>query len=86
MSYPQDVSDAIAKVEAGSSPYLKVVISEGSGGNPPAGKQMTMHYTGTLTDGKKFDSSRDKGRTFSFELGAGRVIKGWDEGVATMKK
>lgn len=57
----------------------------GTGTEAKAGKMVSVHYTGTLTDGKKFDSSLDRGQPFSFALGAGQVIKGWDEGVAGMK-
>jgi FKBP-type peptidyl-prolyl cis-trans isomerase FkpA len=57
----------------------------GTGAEAVAGKTVEVHYVGTFPDGEGFDSSRSRGRPFSFQLGAGRVIKGWDEGVAGMK-
>ena len=60
-------------------------LVEGKGDSAKPGQTVTVHYTGWLTDGKKFDSSKDRGRPFSFPLGQGRVIKGWDEGVQGMK-
>jgi FKBP-type peptidyl-prolyl cis-trans isomerase len=60
-------------------------LAKGTGAVAKAGSQVKVHYTGWLTDGKKFDSSLDRGTPFEFKLGAGMVIKGWDEGVAGMK-
>jgi FKBP-type peptidyl-prolyl cis-trans isomerase FkpA len=60
-------------------------IAEGAGATAKAGDQVSVHYTGWLTNGQKFDSSRDRNQPFRFGLGARRVIRGWDEGVQGMK-
>ena len=60
-------------------------LKVGTGAEAVAGKTVSVHYTGWLTDGKKFDSSLDRGQPFEFQLGAGQVIQGWDKGVAGMK-
>ena len=63
--------------------YVEIV--EGTGPRPKPGDTVNVHYTGWLKDGTKFDSSVDRGQPFEFAIGRGRVIRGWDEGVASMK-
>ncbi|EGG21276.1 FKBP-type peptidylprolyl cis-trans isomerase [Cavenderia fasciculata] len=66
---------------------VEILIKKiGSGVKPPVGSSVNVHYVGRLTNGTVFDSSRKRGAPFSFKLGAGQVIKGWDEGVAQMSK
>jgi FKBP-type peptidyl-prolyl cis-trans isomerase len=81
-------ADAFAETgtsQSAGSGLSHIELVEGTGPAAAAGQQVTVHYTGWLTDGTKFDSSRDRGQPFSFRLGAGQVIRGWDEGVAGMK-
>jgi peptidylprolyl isomerase len=78
---------SVAGIEAvtNASGLKSWVVKPGTGPAPARGQTVQVHYTGWLQDGTKFDSSLDKGRPFSFVLGAGEVIAGWDEGVAMMK-
>eukprot|EP00039_Didymoeca_costata_P024774 m.11436 g.11436 ORF g.11436 m.11436 type:complete len:400 (+) comp4440_c0_seq1:38-1237(+) len=78
-----DKSEAIDL--CGDKSILKTILKEGDGESPKTGHEVTCHYTGTLLDGTKFDSSRDRNDPFKFTIGQG-VIQGWSEGVATMKK
>lgn len=73
------------KMEKTASGLQYVDTKVGTGASPKTGQTAVVHYTGWLLDGKKFDSSKDRGQPFTFAVGRGQVIKGWDEGVATMK-
>lgn len=64
----------------------KTDLVVGTGAEATSGKRVTVHYVGTLTNGSKFDSSRDRDEPFDFVLGRGQVIKGWDEGVLGMRE
>ena len=64
---------------------LMETMRAGTGAEAKAGDRVTVHYVGSLTNGKKFDSSRDRGQGFKFTLGRGEVIQGWDNGVAGMR-
>ena len=75
----------VSKVKTTASGLKYEVLKEGTGDVAKAGQHVTVHYTGWLTNGTKFDSSVDRGQPFDFTLGEGQVIKGWDEGVAGMK-
>ncbi|XP_058093441.1 70 kDa peptidyl-prolyl isomerase-like isoform X1 [Magnolia sinica] len=73
--------------EIGNQGLKKKLVKEGQGWETPEnGDEVEVHYTGTLLDGTQFDSSRDRGTPFKFKLGEGQVIKGWDQGIKTMKK
>jgi FKBP-type peptidyl-prolyl cis-trans isomerase FkpA len=80
-SGPPPVSETPRQLPGGLQ-YIDVVV--GSGGEARAGQNVSVHYTGWLTSGQKFDSSRDPGKSFGFRLGGGQVIQGWDQGVVGM--
>ena len=83
VTYPgMATTTPVVKTEDGLG-YIDMVT--GTGASPQAGDKVHVHYTGYFTDGRKLDSSVDRGKPFTFTLAAGQVIKGWDEGVATMK-
>jgi FKBP-type peptidyl-prolyl cis-trans isomerase FkpA len=83
MSFQEAGAKGSEVTTASGLQYIDLVV--GTGAIAEAGQTVTVHYTGWLENGKKFDSSVDRGQSFSFPLGAGRVIKGWDEGVKGMK-
>ncbi len=80
-----NMTDNTEKTVTTDSGLKYVELKEGDGATPQTGQTVVVHYTGTLEDGKKFDSSRDRNSPFQFKIGVGQVIKGWDEGVGTMK-
>lgn len=80
---PMNPTNAAGAVKTATG-LTYLITHKGTGRKPNAGETVVVHYTGTLTNGTKFDSSRDRGEPFSFKLGAGQVIKGWDEGIAQL--
>ena len=82
---PKEVKKSGVKIVTTASGLKYSDLVVGKGASPVAGKKVKVHYTGTLENGRKFDSSVDRNEPFSFVIGVGQVIPGWDEGVMTMK-
>jgi peptidylprolyl isomerase len=80
---PMSINNPVATKTASGLIYM--VTKQGTGAQLKAGDEVIVHYTGLFTDGRMFDSSRDRGEPLSFRLGAGRVIKGWDEGLQLLR-
>lgn len=85
MQFAQKLGVDPAAMTKSASGLLTRELVPGTGAEAQPGKEVTVHYTGWLPDGTKFDSSKDRNEPFVFRLGAGMVIRGWDEGVAGMK-
>lgn len=81
--YPGEKTTLEKQMSASGLSFIE--ITPGSGPSPTSSDKVTVHYTGYLSDGKKFDSSVDRGKPFTFTIGVGQVIRGWDEGVMSMK-
>lgn len=85
LTYARELDvDLTAMTKQPSGLYMQD-LTTGTGAEATSGKQVSVHYTGTLPDGHKFDSSRDRNEPIAFKLGTGQVIAGWDEGIAGMK-
>jgi len=84
---PEESSQPVTKIESieSSADLKKEVLVPGSGKTAEIGNMAVVHYTGTLLDGAKFDSSLDRGQPFSFTLGSGQVIQGWEQGILGMR-
>ncbi|MCL1472582.1 FKBP-type peptidyl-prolyl cis-trans isomerase [Argonema antarcticum] len=85
MSSAENVNPGNEETVTTPSGLKYIDLVPGTGATPKTGQTVIVHYTGTLEDGTKFDSSRDRNEPFSFPLGQGRVIKGWDEGISNMR-
>jgi peptidylprolyl isomerase len=82
---PAPVSEVAGDTITTASGLKYIMLHEGTGAKPTPGKSVSVHYTGYLTDGSKFDSSVDRGQPISFAIGKGQVIQGWDEGIMLLK-
>ena len=79
--FKNEMKDRFPDALQTESGLMYIIEKDGNGTHPEKGQTVSVHYTGTLVDGSKFDSSRDRDKPFEFPIGAGRVIKGWDEGI-----
>jgi FKBP-type peptidyl-prolyl cis-trans isomerase len=80
------IAEKFPNAQKTASGLMYIVTKQGEGGSPTMGTRVTVNYEGRFLDGMKFDSSADRGGPFTFTAGIGKVIKGWDEAILTMKK